>query len=384
MTHIESFTIHGLAGRTKPVSHELQPDVNVFFAGNGAGKTSLLKILHSALSNDSEPLHRVPFESAEVHFVSEARGRVVRTLSRKDNKEGHWETLWDSEAEEPVEVWVLDDPTWQSKPKEFARLRFRHGYLPISRISEGGRVGPRRSQAMVQKRDNSVITEAAYDKQFAAGIEDRWRTYATEALVQIREAQEYGLAEVLDAVLRGPGRSGYVSEVSPREAYAMVREFFGAQARVPFKVGSSASFIRRYEDDQLLREIVARIEQVQERINKAQEPQRRLEALVKELFAANKEIHFKPDGITVEVSKAKVPLESLSSGERQLLLLMLECLRATNNVVIIDEPELSMHIDWQHRLVSTLQTVNTEMQLVMATHSPEVMAEIPDKSVHEL
>jgi len=43
-----------------------------------------------------------------------------------------------------------------------------------------------------------------------------------------------------------------------------------------------------------------------------------------------------------------------------------------------------MHIDWQHRLLSSLQQLNPAMQLVAATHSPEIMADLPDDKIFRL
>jgi ABC-type multidrug transport system ATPase subunit len=48
--------VEGLAGRSEPINFELRSDVNIFFGLNGSGKTSLLKILHSGLEDDSSEL----------------------------------------------------------------------------------------------------------------------------------------------------------------------------------------------------------------------------------------------------------------------------------------------------------------------------------------
>lgn len=72
MTHIVDFSIDGLAGRDKAYGKELNLDVNVFFGLNGSGKTSLLKILHSAMSDDASLLRSVPFRNARVTIFSTA------------------------------------------------------------------------------------------------------------------------------------------------------------------------------------------------------------------------------------------------------------------------------------------------------------------------
>ncbi len=69
----------------------------------------------------------------------------------------------------------------------------------------------------------------------------------------------------------------------------------------------------------------------------------------------------------------------LSSGEKQLMLLLCNVLVATNQptLFIIDEPELSLNVKWQRRLVdSLLQLIEgSPVQFVMATHSIELLTQ---------
>jgi len=75
----------------------------------------------------------------------------------------------------------------------------------------------------------------------------------------------------------------------------------------------------------------------------------------------------------------------LSSGEYQLLYLMVAALttRRRGTVIAIDEPELSMHIAWQRRLVPSLIRCASRAapQLILATHSPEIAAGYPESMV---
>ena len=68
---------------------------------------------------------------------------------------------------------------------------------------------------------------------------------------------------------------------------------------------------------------------------------------------------------------------SLSSGEKQLLYIMLTVLleERQNYILILDEPELSMHVSWQRKLISTIKRLNPNCQIIMATHSPAIFAE---------
>ena len=87
MAHIVEFKITGLAGRKKIIHEKLHRHVNVFFGLNGSGKTSLLKILDSAMEGDARLLALVPFESAEVVIHSlELNQDITRKIRRKELK----------------------------------------------------------------------------------------------------------------------------------------------------------------------------------------------------------------------------------------------------------------------------------------------------------
>ena len=71
------------------------------------------------------------------------------------------------------------------------------------------------------------------------------------------------------------------------------------------------------------------------------------------------------------------PLTSLSSGERQVLTMLFSASRlsATSGISLIDEPELSLHIDWQRIVLSELMAQSGGRQIIACTHSPEVGAD---------
>ena len=52
-----------------------------------------------------------------------------------------------------------------------------------------------------------------------------------------------------------------------------------------------------------------------------------------------------------------------------------------NKVIFIDEPELSLHPDWQRLLVPTLLKQGNNNQFFIATHSPFIYTKYPDKEI---
>ncbi len=78
--------------------------------------------------------------------------------------------------------------------------------------------------------------------------------------------------------------------------------------------------------------------------------------------------------VTTQSGKKLSP-KDLSSGEKQLLILLGETLlqRGAPYIFIADEPELSLHVEWQSRLVKSLRQLNPQAQTIFATHSPDIV-----------
>ena len=65
----------------------------------------------------------------------------------------------------------------------------------------------------------------------------------------------------------------------------------------------------------------------------------------------------------------------LSSGEKQMLVILLTVLVQDNRhgVLFMDEPEISLHVEWQQRLISIIRELNPNVQIILTTHSPAVI-----------
>jgi predicted ATP-binding protein involved in virulence len=65
----------------------------------------------------------------------------------------------------------------------------------------------------------------------------------------------------------------------------------------------------------------------------------------------------------------------LSSGEKQMLAILLTVLVEDEQpyVLFMDEPEVSLHIEWQKRLIDLCLELNPNVQIILTTHSPAVV-----------
>jgi predicted ATP-dependent endonuclease of OLD family len=75
--------------------------------------------------------------------------------------------------------------------------------------------------------------------------------------------------------------------------------------------------------------------------------------------------------------KDKLTPYQLSSGEKQMIVILLTVLVQDNkpSVLFMDEPEISLHLDWQRKLIQYIKELNPNVQIILATHSPGIILE---------
>ena len=76
-------------------------------------------------------------------------------------------------------------------------------------------------------------------------------------------------------------------------------------------------------------------------------------------------------------------INSLSSGEKQLFLrtLAIKTMEPQNSIILIDEPELSLHPRWQQRIVDVYRKIGKNNQIIIATHSPHILGSVRKENI---
>lgn len=91
-----------------------------------------------------------------------------------------------------------------------------------------------------------------------------------------------------------------------------------------------------------------------------------------------KKFVFGKNGITVHVNNREIGLETLSSGEKHDLIMFYNLIFESeqNGLVLIDEPEISLHIAWQESYLDKLIEIckMNSLQAIIATHSPSIVS----------
>lgn len=105
-------------------------------------------------------------------------------------------------------------------------------------------------------------------------------------------------------------------------------------------------------------------------------PKTRFQDLIDDLFQeTGKKIIRKSNEIQFEQDGDILTPYQLSSGEKQLLVILLTVLVQDNQhcTLFMDEPEISLHVEWQQRLISLIRCLNPNVQIILTTHSPALI-----------
>lgn len=113
-----------------------------------------------------------------------------------------------------------------------------------------------------------------------------------------------------------------------------------------------------------------------EEAQRISEPKQKFQDTIDRLFAdTGKKIVRTANEIRfTQIGETLLPYQ-LSSGEKQILAILLTVLVQDNNpyVLFMDEPEVSLHVDWQQQLIDLILGLNPNVQIILTTHSPAVI-----------
>jgi predicted ATPase len=140
-----------------------------------------------------------------------------------------------------------------------------------------------------------------------------------------------------------------------------------------FKCLASIRFYRRFND------AVTELKILQDKKYKELAPFTSFEHQMNLFLSKDKDFIVSPSGrFEVSFLGEDLRFEDLSSGEKHILAILARvCLSAfsKSTLFVADEPELSLHLEWQRMIIPSIKEVAPDMQVIVATHSPAI---IPD------
>ncbi|MCA6501833.1 MAG: AAA family ATPase [Pseudanabaena sp. M135S2SP2A07QC] len=360
---------------------EFHDDINIVTGINGCGKTTFLKILWYAISGNIERLiSEISFESFNLETSC-----FNLSLSSKDTvfewkyngneiqKNGliHLDSYSSALEIAPLQSLIIESNTSSLFFPTFRRIE--GGYL-MANVQTSGRIAkplqslspPFRSAfpltvSILQSERNSdkVSIKSEFDKLS--------KSLSIAAHKFICSISTYDLGLLL--VSRYAHASEKTNEEFLRFSTLMSNQIEGIKSDIQ-------------SDQQEALTILTKLQQANNAVNSKRDELLKPFKILSELVI--KVLRYKGiklDDFVIGESTDAIDSRLLSAGEQQMLSFLCYNAFYENSVIFIDEPELSLHVDWQRRLFPNLMKQQSSNQFIVATHSPCIYSKYPDKEI---
>jgi predicted ATP-dependent endonuclease of OLD family len=431
---IESFKITKLWGY-RDINLTFHRDVNVLIGPNASGKTTVLSLLHSILVLDLPSLLNFSFDRAEIKLRG-FKGRSVHTVTVERDAADGFSELGLGKKKLPINIDAIFDRRFPERYSSFERgsygkntviqaaargnidiIRAEEFYdeltslvpivwLPVSRRLpiteyEEERYTKTTSLESVDLRLEELLEGLFhYHSRLNTLLSKRYKEFELEVLSVMLYSKEH---DHLDSILSSIPSSLPTktqkdqlmgafedAELLNKQMRTRIEDHFAAAEEVVKRLGESQKVGLDLKDI-LVVPLIRRTQDMVEYARKLEEdredifvPIRRYEKTVNS-FLNDKSAEVDESGHLKILSSSSSDLNPhhLSSGEKQILILLTQALLKVDEpiVYITDEPELSLHVTWQEKLLESLVTLGGQMQVIVATHSPDIVGDFRDKVI---
>jgi predicted ATPase len=363
---IRSASVIGLHGKNNH-SIEFNEDINIITGRNGAGKTTLMKLIWYLISGNIEcALSEIEFSSATV-----CTDNLTIEVEKKDRLATiTWYTSSNASDRESIEV---DRTSRQARivfdiNMKTSELAEQTIFFPTFRRVEGGYGFIKDSdidyfahhlRGMARELEDSI---SVYSRRLSVGKHKFVTSLSTEDIKNLLTTRYAEISERTNNLQ--DGLTQFIEAVV--QQYITYTGSDSAQERLQYAV-------------ETLEQIRDKVREVSKTKDDFLKPFTLLSDLVPRVFQYD---GIKvTDTITLGNAQESIAADKLSAGEKQMLSFLCYNAFFDGAIIFIDEPEISLHVDWQRILISTLSHQGTWNQFVIATHSPFIYAQYEDKEI---
>ncbi|MEE9437550.1 MAG: AAA family ATPase [Saprospiraceae bacterium] len=382
-------------------------DVNIIIGRNGTGKTTFMNILHSVLAVDLDGISSNDFDSVEIILIKKGKKKTikvekidnddspflmvnyrisrkkysVRIISAEDRRiAAHYRRRFLEESEEVrVElskiVSLSSLSVYRLKSGQDFEIRDKHGIRAISpvdyRLSELLQ-GLTHYQLELSQEARIVATKLQRDVLTSILYSEEESINSTIPLLDFDKKTErtnliaaYSQLSVMDSSVR---KKINVHVDAIDKTVEEIRKHQEDDMDEPISVN-----IQSLEALQQTRKIIKLSLDAEKNTSKIFS-QITLFIKILEDFIIDKKFDIQGGDLSIDAHDENLHYDSLSSGEKQLLIIFIETLLQKQKpyIFLTDEPELSLHIAWQRKIIPAIKQLNPNAQIIAATHSPEV------------
>lgn len=238
------------------------------------------------------------------------------------------------------------------------------------------------NRAKLYERPLMLPSVASYAKELAENIQAKLTEYGTlsqslDRTFPARVVQQKKLPELTDETLRHK-----LNELEEKRSKLIEAGLLNRDEDPSFQIQGDI-------DESTKKILSVYIEDVDKKLSVFNEIARKtdlIKRIINDKFSY-KQINISKDkGFTFNTDDGKsLSPTNLSSGEQHELVLLYELLFKVkpNSLILIDEPELSLHVEWQVQFLKDLQEITqlSNIDVLIATHSPDIIHDRWDLTV---
>ncbi|MFZ1731234.1 MAG: AAA family ATPase [Bacteroidota bacterium] len=368
---IKSVAYTGVPGITDN-TFEFREDLNVFTGENGTGKTTILKLMWYLYSSN---LYRA---IADVNFTTVKLSTSDYTISIHRELSDKYENIrlvLDSSGDESI---------------------VRDGMVPIRKPDEPPGFIAEVQNFIRSYHESSIFFPTFRRLEGGFSLDKSLKSYpfAIQTDTVAEAIAKYSEMMSVDDHL-------FVSSISTSDIEKLINDQFSSfmQDSLRSSVGLSdfiTKEIHKYDrslnisqnpDDSDLKDVQRLVDAIRTRVNENNEDRGKrykpfdvLSDVVGEIFKS-KGVTVRKNSLTFGQTTSMVTADKLSAGEKQMLGFLCYNIFVKKGPFFIDEPELSLHTDWQSMLLPVLIEQGTQNQFFIATHSMLIYSKYPDREI---
>ena len=415
MDIIRSVSISGIWGE-KLFSLTAHPDVNFLVGVNGTGKTTAINLIAASLNADFNTLDQLAFERIRIELMPLDAGPLaaieVRKEPRKDLPFPNIEYRISDDVSLDPSIYSLDSFEEQRAFREYP-MRYRLRTLPgiiehLKRLVNVSWLSIHRAEPAKSSREDRSF-ESTVDRkldQVSTDLGKYLSSLTSKGNIEMAKFQEKVFLSLIsvpgdEKSFLGSSRQDNIKIDQEKAALIDIfRQFkldeatFRDNVDRHFKILKTATENLKKSKSIQPEQLVALV--LNERIDslaieweklireqqRIYEPRQTFLDIVNGmLYRKQLQITEKNEFVALTSSGKLLMVSQLSSGEKQLMIILGEALLQQKSpwIYIADEPELSLHVTWQSQLIDGLRNVNPNAQIIVATHSPDIVGKYDNR-----
>ena len=361
---IKHFKVIGLYHKMN-FEFKFNDDLNILTGKNGVGKTTVLRLIWYLISgNIDKIMPTIDFDELEIEtnlFMLNLKVSRQSELTMSWNIGNGEQTKTLNMAQSEVEK------ASQMLNQEILKVSQYTLFFPTFRRIEGGFATDK-----PLKKEMGELYEAFLQEKIYHGLENAFSDLANYLSAPKHQFVTSVSTDDMTRLL-----TKQYAEISERinQRQNALSQFITERTSNTFSSANTPSD----KLEQTLKEIQTKVDEVNTQKKELLRPFTVLSDTVKEIFQYEG-IQI-TETMTLGDALGSMASEKLSSGEKQMLSFLCYNAFINHSIILVDEPELSLHVDWQRLLLRILMQQGTQNQFIVATHSPFIYAKYPEKEL---